>query len=252
MKKGKIEMQSEKLARTPHVPRALRAKWFTTRVSNEIFFIDSLNDLNCCRNVKSSYHLIRAAGILRTLMDGGINIIAKNYSFQLEYTATDKHLEGEPLSGNTIRTKDKFKELFAEAHVASIDYLRLTNDSNKIYTPEDFLNKVCYQYKFGNTTINISADNLIMIMSNKHGPSHFADYFDSDELHAFHMHEFNPYSICEGHRYLNTILEIINILLDAIKPLAILVVEHLHEYNRKYLKHSHTQFFPVEPNPKEK
>lgn len=215
------------------IPKNLRNKTVNSRISREIYFIDCLNDLIYCANSEISYHLIRASVLLRILiLDGGMKAINENYGVNILFEAIDKEIDGTPLSNNKIR---EIKKTLCEYRYGTGSYtaLKLKASPLKKYTLESFNDKICLKMK-GDEELSFSVRNIINLIANKNGGAHLESSFDSSDEEAFHLDEFNPFSITDGNFYLDKIKEIIYILIDAVSPLATIVIRNLHLYNRSF------------------
>jgi hypothetical protein len=212
------------------VPETLRQKFFDSRVSREIFFLDALDDLNYCLQNYSSYNIIRACVILRVLLlDNGYHKINKNYQQKLKFAITVKELSS--ISSKEL-TKDPLKKFIQlKGSTPKIEFINLLDDPFDIVSDCTFLNKSCINYSFNNGECCFTVKDIINLLSNKHGAAHLDLELDSNDIEAFHLAEFNPLSISDKNFFLEKTKEIITVVVDAFLPLAKDVSRYLVKLN---------------------
>lgn len=231
--------------RTHHlVPKGLRRKYVSSRVSREIFFIDCINDLNECAKSGISYHLIRSSVLLRMLLLGnGLKTISQNYNLNIEFEANENDLPGVPISNAKVRVINKTLEEF-RTKAPSTKGLQLIYKPSKKYGIENFPEKICL-IMGDNPTYSFSVRNIIEIVANKNGGAHLESNFDSSSLESFHLAEFSPYSMTDGNFFLEKIREVILILREAVHPLCQQILAHLNTYDKSISQAEVKQVFRV-------
>lgn len=219
------------------IPKTLRNKNVSSRISQEIFFIDCINDLKHCAKSAISYNLIRASVLLRMLLLGkgcGLNTINENYNFNILFKANENELAGTSLIetkkiNEVIEIKNTLSEF--KTKLVQCQTLKLNCNPSKEYTLVGFGEKICLKM-LGNKEYNFSVSNIIKIVANKNGAAHLESTFDSSTIESFHLGEFSPFSMTDGNFFIKKIQEIILILVDAVYPLSLEITKHLNEYNR--------------------
>lgn len=231
------------------VPADLYGKFYDSRISREIFFIDAYRDLRTKIKNGKFYDLIRASGILRQLLldknNKGIDtslitLVGKAYGWSPKYTCTTHEIQGTPFSSNksdanyvAVIKKKKFDELFS----GSLSSIKLTENPIKEYFNEDFLQKNCIVINFSNKeNIVFSVHNVIYLVANFNGGIHVDPLPEISTLESFHMGEFNPLVLNEKSEFIKRISEICIIVLESLRPLVFLIAKNLHTYNKQTIQ----------------
>ena len=89
------------------IPETLRSKYYSSRVSREIFLLDCLNDLTKISFKNDMYQLSRSSLLLRMFIhDSGLEKFYEPYELQFEnlrFKCTTDSLTGVPFSNSSLR-----------------------------------------------------------------------------------------------------------------------------------------------------
>lgn len=219
------------------VPNLLRKKNVSSEVSRNIFFIDLCNDLNNLSQKQSTYNLIRSSLILRLLLIDKDNILldfSKTNNVEIELYANDTLLNGSPFSNKEIRGILKVLENLRSGtnHYKYFDFNHLPL---KKYNIEEFKDIICITFE-SSPKYCFSVDNVIRLISNKHGGSHLETSFDSTDIESFHFDRFNPFSMSNNNYFLEIIEIVSKIILKSLNPLLLKIEKKLFQYNERLIE----------------